>query len=144
MLTSEYGLPVPASLPEFEWADVHARRDTTGGGAYWIVIDGHIYDIARYARFHPGGGIAQLFDATHGTDRGAAFAEVHSWKEKRVTTNYCVGKIRAGSVNHKEQSAQTMTAAQPAEVQPQTATSTKSSCPFAAAAAASATATARH
>jgi len=139
VLTPEFGLPVPASLPEFEWADVHARRDTTGGGAYWIVIDGHIYDIARYARFHPGGNIAQLFDATHGTDRGAAFAEVHSWKEKRVTTNYCVGKIRAGSVNHKEQPAQPVTAAQPAQVQPQTADSAKS-CPFAAATAATATA----
>lgn len=98
ILSPVYGLPVRADLPEYTYEEVytHDRPDS-----YWIVLDSHVYDITRYAARHPGGGIEETFARGHGTDVGAAFDAVHSWKEKRITASCLIGRIKPGSVSNR-------------------------------------------
>ena len=38
--------------PEVTWTDVHNHKEKTD---QWLVIDGEVYDVTRWARKHPGG-----------------------------------------------------------------------------------------
>ncbi|KAJ3337264.1 hypothetical protein HDU93_001351 [Gonapodya sp. JEL0774] len=41
----------------------------------WVVIDGHVYDVTRFARFHPGG--ETVFHQIAGSDATSAFEIYH-------------------------------------------------------------------
>ena len=55
----------------------------------WVVIEGKVYDVTNYIRYHPGGDI--LLDAA-GKDGTALYQHYHPW----VNVQALIGKYQVG------------------------------------------------
>lgn len=95
-------LPIKADLPEYTFDEVYAHNHAE---SYWVVIDGHIYDVTKYGPKHPGG-CGWTFDRGHGTDVALAFNEFHGRKEKNMTRHLLIGRIKPGSPSNRTRQSQ--------------------------------------
>jgi len=71
----------------FTWAEVaaHSRRDDA-----WLVVDGQVLDVTKWAPFHPGGSIIYKFAGADATDQFAAF---HRPSERGRLRKFIVGQV---------------------------------------------------
>ncbi|KAL7748958.1 hypothetical protein RI367_005606 [Sorochytrium milnesiophthora] len=66
------------NLPEFDWNDINAR---VSRGSLWAVVEGVIYDLAKFAHMHPGG--KEVLYAAVGTDATAIFEGTSGYQRHR-------------------------------------------------------------
>lgn len=75
---------------KYTWQEVHRHNTATD---CWIVIDGKVYDVTKWIKYHPGGALPLLYSA--GEDCSSVFKAFHpfSWiREKRLPLFY-IGDI---------------------------------------------------
>mmetsp|Transcript_20872 Transcript_20872/g.21653 ORF Transcript_20872/g.21653 Transcript_20872/m.21653 type:complete len:143 (-) Transcript_20872:67-495(-) len=58
----------------------------------WIIINGEVLDVTKFAKSHPGGAEA-LYDE-HGEDRFDEFDSIHSKSAKNDAKKYVIGKVK--------------------------------------------------
>lgn len=75
---------------KYTWKEVRCHNTATD---CWVVIDGKVYDVSKWLKYHPGGILPLLYSA--GQDCSRVFKAFHpfSWiKEKRLPAFY-IGDI---------------------------------------------------
>jgi cytochrome b involved in lipid metabolism len=65
--------------------EVRAHNTLVDG---WSVINGVVYNMTPYVRFHPGG--AQILKSTMGKDATRLFHKYHSWVNVHALMDRCV------------------------------------------------------
>lgn len=78
------------ALPEYTLKEValHNRKDDN-----WIVIHGHVYDVTKYQKDHPGG--ADVLAEVAGSDATEAFEDIgHSEDSREILEEFLIGTLQ--------------------------------------------------
>ena len=73
-----------AANTEYSWEEI-ATHNTIDDA--WIVVDGVVYDISRFAKFHPGGNVFQF-----GADNSRTYHRGHGSNTSRIR-RYAIGVV---------------------------------------------------
>ena len=81
-----HSAPPPRTVTPAEVA-VHSHPDNA-----WTVLRGRVYDVSRYAAFHPGG--ASVLAPAYGRDATRLFDATHAWVNAHALLASCyVGRL---------------------------------------------------
>eukprot|EP00928_Gymnodinium_smaydae_P099958 TRINITY_DN9687_c0_g1_i1.p1 TRINITY_DN9687_c0_g1~~TRINITY_DN9687_c0_g1_i1.p1 ORF type:complete len:516 (+),score=102.68 TRINITY_DN9687_c0_g1_i1:64-1611(+) len=67
-------------------------------GDLWMVIDGDVYDVSKFARVHPGG--ARVLEAVAGTDTTETFFELHRRDVLKKYSRLVIGRLEGAPEVH--------------------------------------------
>ncbi|TFK72901.1 acyl-CoA dehydrogenase NM domain-like protein [Pluteus cervinus] len=76
-----------------------ARHNTAGD--LWVILNSEVYDLSKFAKFHPGGSIVLLSEEVAGRDATEAFYSLHRHEvlEKNQYMRFKIGVIQGEEVN---------------------------------------------
>ena len=80
-------------LPSYSRAEVSKHNSHESN---WIVVDDFVYDVTKFAKFHPGG--KQFIDRVAGSDSTNAFYKYH----RRDVLETVAKKFRIGCIREEE------------------------------------------
>lgn len=85
---------VPSKKKERHNIEIVSRADVADHNTEndaWIIIDGDVYDVTNYLKFHPGGAESIMINV--GDDATEDFLAIHSEKAKTLLENFYVGSL---------------------------------------------------
>ncbi|PHH72217.1 hypothetical protein CDD80_4673 [Ophiocordyceps camponoti-rufipedis] len=81
------GLPSGTPLLRVSSSELRAHTGRRGKDA-WMALDGKVYNVSSYARFHPGGVPEMMRGAAR--DASALFRDVHPWVNYEAMLSACL------------------------------------------------------